>query len=190
MVTKRRTGAGSKSLQIVMSKKNKLQIVSVRIEHKADESPDLSFLGELTDSPESGAIIRIGEHAGKFVSELSEDDCLPERCREYRFFVPAMTGDQTGNPESPKQDFERMEAYNRGDWQMLGIIAKAEIFNPVTNCTQTIRSGGLWGVESDGGEYLKEVAKEQLSELQAELQALNGGIGERAIAYAINNCEI
>lgn len=170
--------------------KTKLQILSVRIEHKADESPDTSQLGEFTDTPSENAIIRYGEHTGKLVSELGEDDSLPDKSRECRFFLPAMTGEETGNQESPKQDWQRMESLNNGEWQYIGVIAKAEILNPVTHTTQTIRSGGLWGVESDSGDYLKEVAREQLAELETELLALANGLGERAIKYAIRKCEV
>ena len=155
--------------------KNKLQILNVKIENKVDESPDLSFLGEYSRRATSPcAIDRVARgDAGR---------------NEFQYFNPEMTGEETGNPESPEQDYQRMESYNRGEWHMVGIIAKAEIRNPATDCTQVIRSGGLWGVESDGGEYLNDVAKEQLSELAIELRAFAGGIGERAIAHAIKNC--
>lgn len=180
-------GAGCKSRQM-MSMKTKLKIKKAWIETKLDESPDLSHLGEYTDTPQPDAIIRIGRHAGKFVSELGEDDELPSKCREFRFFVPAMTGEQTGNPDSPKQDYERMEAYSNGQWNMVGIIAKAEIRNPESMVTQVIRSGGLWGIESDSdASYLEEVGNEQLAELRAELTAL--GIGSRAIDVAFQNVE-
>ena len=166
-----------------------MKIESIRIEHKPDTDPDLSWIGEFTDNATDNAIIRHGEHAGKLVSELGEDDKLPGKSREYRFFVPAMTGEETGDPDSPKQDWQRMEGYNSGQWSMIGVVAKAEIVSP-NGIIQTIRSGGLWGVESDSGaDNLLEIAKEQLAELKAELLALNGGLSERAIDRAIKNCD-
>ena len=168
-------------------KKSKLQITKVRLEHVVDNDADLSWIGEYTDEARPDAIIREGEHAGGFVRDLPEDCELPSRGREYRFFIPAMTGEETGNPESPKQDFERMEAYNRGDWGCIGIIAKAELWNPTTHVCQTVRSGGIWGVESDGKDYIGSLEKEELANLKAEL--LDLGIGERAIERAFKNVE-
>jgi hypothetical protein len=159
-------------------KNNKLQIVSVRIEQKPDESPDFSFLGSYSNEPKNQFSIE-RENAGS---------------REYKWFNPCdenYAGLDTATIKTYcAQYYARMESYNRGEWQMIGVIAKAEIRNPQTDCVQTIRSGGLWGVESDAGDYLKEIAREQLSELKTELMALNKGIGERAIAYAIKNCKL
>jgi len=74
------------------------------------------------------------------------------------------------------------------DPDTIGIISKAELRNPETSVTQVIRSGGLWGIESDSDkEYLAEVENEQLAELRAELLAL--GIGPRAIAHAVKSVQ-
>lgn len=150
---------------------NKIKLIKVWTESRTEDQPDLSHLGEYTnDGSKAGAIAR--ENCGS---------------REYRFFVPAMTGEETGNLESPRQDFERMEAYNRGDWCMIGICAKAEVVL-TGNAVQTIHSGGLWGVESDSGdEYLNTVKEEEADALAAELAAL--GVGKRAIAYAMRRIE-
>jgi hypothetical protein len=195
-----------------MNMKNKLQIIKVRIEHCTDESPDTSYLGEFTDSPDGNAFIREGEHEGKLVSELGEDDELPSKGREYRFFLPSQN-----IPHNPKnwahvqgaelakviaehgsiekadrayayQDWQRMERLNNGDWYYIGIIAKAELWNPASKVTQTVRSGGLWGIESDSGaDYLASVAKDEFDALKTELLAM--GIGERAIARAFKTVE-
>lgn len=67
----------------------------------------------------------------------------------------------------------------------LGIIAKALLWNPATQVTQVIRSGGLWGIDSDSApDHLAGLEKEQLDNLTVELRAL--GIGRRAIQRAIN----
>lgn len=169
-------------------KPTKLKILKVWLEHKHDEDPDTSYLGKYSSNWEKGAIVRIGEHAGKFYEELPEDYRLSNDRREHTFFIPAMTGAETGNPDSPKQDYERMEALNRGDWGYIGIIAKAQVWNPQTQVTQVVRSGGLWGIESDSGkEYLASVELEELAGLKDELIAL--GIGERAITHAFGNVE-
>lgn len=92
------------------------------------------------------------------------------------------------NEKYRTEDYQRYEAFNDGEWHCVGVIAKAEIRNPDTHVTQTVRSGGLWGVESDAGDYIKdEVGPEQLRELRTELMAM--GIGERAIAHAFKSVE-
>lgn len=79
-----------------------------------------------------------------------------------------------------------MESLNDGHWSYIGIIAKAKIL--IDGQYQTISSGGLWGVESDGGkEYLDDTIEEQLNHLAGQLEAL--GIGKRAIQYAIKQCD-
>lgn len=165
----------------------KNHIESIRIETKADTDPDTSYLGKYTDESSSEAFICYGEHAGKQVKELGDGEELPERSREYRYFLPAMTGEETGNPESPKQDFDRMQALNSGQWCCVGIVAKA-VVRSASGITQTLRSGGLWGIESDSDKaHLAEVAKEELAALRAELEAF--GFSARAITYAFKNVE-
>ena len=170
-----------------MRMKNKLQIKSVRIERVTDSDGDSSYLGEFTNETSPGAIIREGKYVGSFLSDLPADFEFPRGGREYHYFLPAMTGEETGNPDSPKQDWRRMEALNNGDWCYIGVIAKAEVWNPASQVCQTVRSGGLWGVESDSGDYLNEVAKEELAGLKSELEAI--GLGERAIARAFRDVE-
>ena len=165
----------------------KAKILSVKIEHCFDECPDTSYLGKFSDIPQDDAIIRYGDHCGKMVSELGEDDEMPSRSRKHRFFVPSMTGEETGNPESPRQDWQRMESFNRGQWHFIGIIAKARVQMP-TGAIQTILSGGLWGVESDSGkDYIASLEHEELEGLRAELIAI--GISARAVHYAFRNVE-
>lgn len=159
--------------------KSKVKLGRVWIERKEDESPDLSWIGEYSNQAKDGAIDRQERgHCGR---------------GEYRYFIPAMTGEETGNPDSPEQDYERMESYNRGGWCMIGIIAKAEVLIPIVGCpgnstVQTIHSSGLWGIESDSGEEeLKRIEQEELVDLGRQLNALD--IGDRAIKYAVKHIE-
>jgi hypothetical protein len=132
-------------------------IREVVIRQILDDSPDLSHLGEYHSDYREGCIDR---------KERGDMDR-----NEYRYFTPAMTGEETGNPESPEQDYLRMENYNRGDWHMLGIRAEARVV--VKDTVQTITSCGLWGVESDSeDDYLKEVGQEELSGLREILLSL------------------
>jgi len=68
-----------------------------------------------------------------------------------------------------------MIAYDRGDWGMIGIKAKAEINTwqePNTwKKIDTITSGGLWGIENDQKpENYKDIENDQLDELKATLK--------------------
>ena len=72
-----------------------------------------------------------------------------------------------GDPE----DQDRKEAYRRGDFSFVGVRAEAKII--VDGISQTITSGGLWGVESDAGDaYIKEVAGEEYVDLRRILKTL------------------
>lgn len=152
----------SKFTRIGESKPGPLEILSVCIRREQDENPDLSHLGEYSDTPGPDAIDR-GSSTDR-----------------YRYFNPAMTGDETGYPDSPLQDYERMEAYECGDWYMLGIRVEARIRNPETCVVHEISSGGLWGIESDsatGSEgadngYLGDIERQELQALAVELLAL------------------
>lgn len=75
----------------------------------------------------------------------------------------------------------RIDAYRRDEWYMVGTWAEATIV--VRNTMQTIRTGGLWGIESDSGQpYLDDVAAEQRAELVTILHDL--GFSGEEIANA------
>lgn len=63
-----------------------------------------------------------------------------------------------------KQDRERLAAYNRNEWHMVGVYAEASVH--INGVKQTLRSGGLYGIESDSGDYLDEIAAEQVEDLK------------------------
>jgi hypothetical protein len=156
-----------------MKTNRKPKILRVWIEHRTDVDPDTSHLGEYSNTPTEIAVDR------KERGDMGRG--------EYRYFNPAMSGEETGNPDSPEQDYQRMEALQRGDWAYIGVIAKAEV-QLTSDLVQVLRSGGLWGVESDSGaDYLKEVADEELCSLRTELEAV--GFGRRAIAKAFANVQ-
>lgn len=122
--------------------------------------------------------------------------------RELRYFNGPVENYKGESPENirkyVRQDYERMERLNRGDWCYIGIRAEAEVVSggvqgrtsngsPV-HTIQQIRSGGLWGIESDSDRsYLEEVQKDELASLKTELLAL--GFSKRAIATAFKNVE-
>ena len=66
---------------------------------------------------------------------------------------------------------DRREEFRRGDFSFVGVRAEAEI--TVDGITQTIVSGGLWGIESDVGDaYIKGVAQEEFTDLRKILKTL------------------
>jgi len=151
------------------------------------------------------------------VRELAECDCGERGDMgrgEFRYFNPSFnyvtkTDDPADGltPEEvrtyTRQDYERMESMNRGNWCYIGIRAEAEVIVNVETEThrlgtegpgkwrgvvQRITSGGLWGIESDSERsYIEEEQKNQLADLKSELLAL--GFSKRAIATAFKNTE-
>ncbi len=142
------------------------------------------------------------------MKELAVCDCGKRGDRtshEYRYFNPNH-GNYKGSPHEEirkytRQDYERMESLNRGDWCYISIRAQAQVVvSEPANCltrrnlsvasgiVQTITSGGLWGIESDNDKsYLESVEKDELSDLREQLKAL--GFSSRAISTAFKNVE-
>lgn len=159
---------------------NGKRIISVELVREVDESPDCSHLGEWTDFPHDWAIVRA---LGCYVAQLG-DDVIPERGREMRFFLPYAGGETEGSADYQKyglQDWERMEALERGGWEYIGIAARAQIV--LAGVVQVVRSGGLWGIESNGAaEYIAEVERNELAALRDVLAEC--GFSARAISAA------
>lgn len=164
-----------------------MKILEITIKKEVDDYPDTSFIGEYTDLEEPWTISR---RHGEYLENLTEDERqeIPQGGREYRFFKPYAGGEPEGSADFQKygkQDFERMETLNRGDFDFLGIWAEALIKLTESDLTQTISSGGLWGIESDSPEdYLREIEKAELDGLRRELLAV--GFSNRQISRAIN----
>jgi len=72
------------------------------------------------------------------------------------------------DPEYREQDQERLDAFNRGDWRMVGVRAEVEI--TIAGTVQTIRTPGVWAVESDSGQsYFNDLGTQEYAELLAIL---------------------
>jgi len=116
---------------------------------------------------------------------------IPTCGREYRFFVPYAGGEAVGSKEYReygRQDFDRMQGLNNGDWSYVGIQARAEVTLMGSDIVQRLTSGGLWGIESDSGEdYRAEVARDELEALRLELLAV--GFSPRQIGLAFKAVE-
>jgi hypothetical protein len=85
-----------------------------------------------------------------------------------------------GEPDAAKyaaQDAERLDAFNRGDWIMVGVRLRATVdLAPDDDgriSTIEITTPGLWGVESDSGEnYFREIAADETAYLRDDLAAI------------------
>ena len=118
-----------------------------------DESPDFSFLGEYSDT------------AGKWAIDR---EARGERGRhEFRYFNPAY-GEDNENSRTRRayqfRDYHRMEAYNRGAWAMLGIVASVTVEQEGWAAPMELGRASCWGYESDAGAYLKTAARELLND--------------------------
>ena len=125
------------------------------------------------------------------VRELAECDCNGGDMdrHSYRYFNGPVENYKGESPADIRkyirQDYDRMESLNRGDWQYIGIRAEAQI-QTGSDVVQKITSGGLYGIESDSGkEHITETIREELANLKTELLAL--GFSKRAIASAFKN---
>ena len=76
----------------------------------------------------------------------------------------------------------RMAAWQAGEWWYVGVIAEARcmVVRNGAGFLFNLRSAGLWGVESDAGEYLAEVYEEQRAELRSAIAAMRDPIEEDA----------
>lgn len=128
---------------------------TVRLFTMPDTDADLSFIGEYSDTPDEFHIDR--QERGEM-----------ER-GTYRYFNSGSAG-----PEHMEEDYRRMQAYNRGDWAMLGVCAD------ILWRGKTIGHSALWGIESDAGDYITTVAREQaheaIDEARKELEAMRAAL--------------
>jgi hypothetical protein len=74
----------------------------------------------------------------------------------------------------------RMAAWEADGWHYVGVVARARVFIPIGGGSfrvMTLDSGGLWGIESDAGDYLREVFGQERENLLAELRTLGAALG-------------
>lgn len=141
------------------------QINNVKIKQVEDPSADTSTLGVYSNTPDKVFIDRKARgHMGLNL---------------YRYFNLG-----AGDAAYIEQDYARAESLDRGEWGYIGIHAVAEI--TIHGTIQKVRTGGLWGIESDSGaDYLAQVGQEQLAELWPILAEM--GFTEEQIKRAQDN---
>jgi hypothetical protein len=166
-----------------MPSKNAKRILSVKIIHETD----MHYNGE--------------DSIGTFDTEAKSEYAIPleywDESHGYRYdggfkFYNAPVGNYAG--ESPEdirkyvqQDYASMRFYNAGEWDYIGILAVCTVQVTPNGPIQKLSSGGLWGIESNAGDYLEDVAQEQLSELKVQLKAI--GFSARAISTAFKSAK-
>jgi hypothetical protein len=70
---------------------------------------------------------------------------------------------------------DRMERFQNGDWEYVGVLAAARLLIPIGGGSFRIldvQSAGLWGIESDCTDYIREVFEDEKSSLLGELSKL------------------
>ena len=164
-----------------------------------------SVYGDVIDSFEDmDAVNEAQDILVQAQDDMTECDCGRGEWhgREYRYFNPSFNYvDKQGHalPENTpedvrkyvRQDYERMESLNNGQWCFIGIRAEAEysVGEGVRggHCLiQEVTSGGLWGIESDSeASYFAEVEAEELANLREQLAGI--GFSKRAIAAAFKD---
>lgn len=128
-------------------------VEEIRLVHAADDCPDLSDLGEYSSTPKPP----------NFIDRKERGD---QGRNEFQYFNLGC-----GDPEYLEQDYKRAEAYNKGDWYVIGIYAEAVLI--INGTQQRIRTAGLWGIESDSGDdYFAEVGQEELYTLGGILKSI------------------
>ena len=139
---------------------NRAKAIKIEIKRIVDENPDLSFL-ETTPEYHYGTDGSNWRHVSEEDKQrvISQYGSIWNACVEYT-----------------KQDKKRLDDYNRGIWEMIGIRAVATIHIPVNGDTvkiQSIDSGGLFGIESDSSDdYIKDIGREQIAEVKNYLRIL------------------
>ena len=119
---------------------------SIRMVEEVDQYPDLSWLE--TELDEAGNIVSSCRY--------TQADLRKYGRKKVMAWI--------------KEDRERLTSYGT-IWWMVGIYAEAKLL--VKGVVQTIRSGGLWGIESDSDpSYKQEVARDELSLLRDLLTTL------------------
>ena len=145
----------------------KPELLKVVVTHGVDTCPNFSMIGEYTNKPSPWAIVR---ENGEYVFNLPADFTSAAGL----YFIPFAGGEKPGTEDyqkNGKQDFARMEAYNKGQWYNMSIKAVAHI--QVGDLVQQI-SSGIMTIYSDASEDdIAAVEREQLAILRNQLKILN-----------------
>lgn len=86
----------------------------------------------------------------------------------------------------PDDDADRLDAYARDVWCMVGVRARAEV--TIGGVTQQVYSCGIWNVESDSDkEYFEQLRGEELDQLTDVLRGM--GFSGRQVKAALDGAD-
>ena len=86
--------------------------------------------------------------------------------------------EMSGDPDYEREDRERIASWRRDEWWYIGIYVEVGLV--VAGTAQTIRTAGLWAIESDSDSaYFEEIAEQEYEELLGILEAL--GVSRRSV---------
>lgn len=186
-----------------------MQILEVTIEHLEDATADSDYLGSYAAAWSEGCVDR--QEAGDWKRNEYRywkpgPNHYPHRPESWSHVtadaisvaferLPAEWKARRNEfPSTPAlldhfyvlEDYRRCEALNNSEWNYIGIVSKASVVGAF-GVVQTLRSGGLWGIESDSsGDYIRQVEDEELATLSTILKGFGCGAraGRRAVQAA------
>ena len=175
-----------------MQKTVDIILEKTRVVRHPDDFEDFSTLGEYTDEMEPGYIFRGNRPV--FVEDWPEDTERPDKGREWRCFIPPDNGEEIGTADYRKyalEDYERMEAFQRGEWTYITIyvssVITANIGGDGDFLTNTICSS-LSGIENDCDQMdIDGTIAELKAEQYASLKKI--GFSEEEIEKSFSGCE-
>jgi hypothetical protein len=149
------------------------KIEKITIVKTIDTNPIFSDLGEYTNNLEDGVIVRkYNDYFENLTDEQKENVSIHH---EYSGFKPYAGGEEVGTKEYYEygmQDYKRMVAYNRNEWCYIGVYAKATVETSQNGkewLINGITSGGVWGIESDSADEIKQVIDDEKEVLKQTL---------------------
>jgi hypothetical protein len=129
------------------------KISEIVIQKVNDDYPDISYLGTFSNTP-----------AAQFSILRSEEITGVEK-GTYPYFNAA----NVDSMEQAMENYQRALAFDRGDVVSLGVRAAAHVKTSANGkewMLHTIKTGGLYGVDSDSEQdYFSEIATQELAEL-------------------------
>lgn len=117
----------------------------------------------------------------RWTMETPRDDTASAPDEMDDGFWPSLDPEAAGwigdNPEKPfevqqAEAESRMVAWRDDKWEYVGVVARADILLPIGGGSfrmMSFRSVGLWGIESDAGDYLRQMFEEEKDALRSEL---------------------
>jgi hypothetical protein len=130
-------------------KNNMKKLKSITAKREIDTDADLSFLGTFSDTK------------GRFAVKHSDGP------RTLKWF----NADNVSNMKDARLQYKDMMEFENGNRSMMGVFAVAKLL--INGTIQTIRSAGLWGIDSSSDEkYFNDIEIEEVFTLIDMLREL------------------